>query len=351
LCYVFALLSKEQGMLTPLLMLMAAAAVRLGNHDVPDPEPDPARRERARRTALLLAFFVCATAAAYIVYRESILRFWWDRSKLDWTMNPLVRSTGADRWLVPVALVGRCAALLVAPAKLSFDYGTAISPAAHWGDPYLWLGFAAVALWLVLLGFAVARRDGPAAFCLVAFAVLYGVVSNFLSLIGTVFAERTLYLPSAFFVVLVGLYVSRLRSTGARRAAAGVLVVLLALGSLRTVTYAARWNDPLDFYEAALRDRPDSHQIQLVLANERRVRGDLDGAARLLERTRAAWPESDQAWIYSASVELDRGNLDAAEAYAQRAFALQNSMQAFGILTEVAERRAATRPATAPSVK
>ena len=359
LSFGVALLSKEQGMLTPLLMLMMFGVARFGADapEAPDARdslrgPDDARaRERRRTVALLLVFFVCATLAAYIVYRESILRFWWDRSKLDWMMNPLVLSRGPDRWVAPVAVVGRCAALLVAPVKLSVDYGTVISPTARWHDPYLWLGFASILLWLVLLAVSVLRRAWAAAFCLVAFAALYGMVSNFMSLIGTVFAERTLYLPSAFFLVLVGLGAARLQRPAARRAAATALAVLLALGSVRTVTYAHRWNDRLAFYEAALLDQPGSHQIHLLAANEKRVLGDYAGAERILEQARASWPDSDLVHVYSGMVALERGDLDAADRYADRAMSLKPSMDVLSLSQQIAERRAQIRSGLAPSTR
>jgi hypothetical protein len=62
----------------------------------------------------LLIILLTWTFAAYIVLREQILKFWWDRSFLDWTINPLIRPD-ADRWTMPLVLLGRYASLLVAP--------------------------------------------------------------------------------------------------------------------------------------------------------------------------------------------------------------------------------------------
>lgn len=135
-CFLVALLSKEQGILLPLMLLMAALFV--------------ARPTRQERPALLwLAALVCWILAGYLLYRESILPFVLNRNFLDWALNPVLRCAGADRWLMPVVLLGHYAALLVAPLKLSPDYtGAVIGWAVRFNDPYLYVGFLAIAAWL-----------------------------------------------------------------------------------------------------------------------------------------------------------------------------------------------------------
>src|SRR5688572_6616148 len=181
-CYVLAVLSKEQGMLLPLLLLALGLVIyrrpaRMPPDapiDAPALQPQPVS-PRERKALLLLA----------------------------WTVNPLIRSEGIDRWLVPLALLGRYAGLLVAPWKLAMDYGgLVIPPAARADDPYLYLGAAALAAWGVLLVVSLRKRAWATVFCLLAVGVTYGMVANVITLIGTVFAERLMYLPSAFFVVL-----------------------------------------------------------------------------------------------------------------------------------------------------
>ena len=347
-CFVVAVLSKEQGLILPLLMALLAA-VQFRGSPLRAPEPE-------RRVVLWLAFALCATLAGYIVYRENAVGFWWDKEKLDWVMNPLVRSRGADRWLMPLTLLGRYTALLLLPRKLSIDYGaTVIGWEARAGDPYLWLGAAALAAWAGLLAWCVARRAWPAAFCLAGVAVTYGVVANAVTLIGTIFNERLMYLPSAFFLALVGLGAARLPRR-ARPAAAATLAVLLALGSLRTFTYARRWNDPVAFYELSLREQPRSVQLYLLLAGEYRDRGDFERAEEVLADARRVAPDYWLVYNVSALTALARGDLDAAEAYAARSMSLHQNLQAAGIGVTVNQARAArlraaaaTPPATAPA--
>jgi hypothetical protein len=333
-CLVLALLSKEQGMLLPLLMLLLVMALRWKEGGASAPPP-------GRQVGKWLALTVLLTLAGYIVYRENTIRFWWDRSQLDWVMNPLVRSRGADRWLMPLVLLGRYTALLVAPWRLSIDYGaTVIGWEAHAGDPYLWLGAAAVAAWVGLLAWAVVKRAWPEAFCLLGVAVTYGLVSNALSLIGTIFNERLMYLPSAFFLVLVGLGAAR-RWRAAPAVAVVTLATLLALASVRTFTYARRWNDSVRFYEVSLREQPRSIQLYLLLATEYRERGDAERSERVLEAARRAAPDYWVVYNFSALTALARGDLDAAEQYVTRSMSLQPNLQANDISGKILEARKA----------
>lgn len=339
-CFVVALLSKEQGMLLPLL-LAPLAIFQLGGWPprIPDSE---------RRVIHWLVFGVCITLAGYIVFRENqnALRFWWDREKLDWVMNPLVRSRGADQWLMPLALLGRYTALLVTPLRLSIDYGsTVIGWEARADDPYLWLGAAALLAWIGLFALCAARRAWSALFCLLGVAITYGMVANVLTLIGTIFAERLLYLPSAFFLMLVGIGAARLPRR-ALPAASVALALLLALGSARTVSYASKWNDRLAFYQSSLRAQPGSVQLYLLLSSEARVRGELELAERVIAEARRVAPEYWLVYNYSALVACERGDYDAADRYAEKSMSLEPNLQALAIFDMVKEARAATQPAS-----
>ena len=152
----------------------------------------------------VLILLVCWTMASYIVLRESVLnlKFWWDRSFLDWTQNPMVHAHGADRLLMPFVLFGHYVQLLFFPHKLSIDYGgSVIGSQARFDDPYLYLGIAAAVAWCVAMILAIVRRNRTIVLCLLCFGLLYGLVGNILTIIGTNFGERLMYLPSAFLAI------------------------------------------------------------------------------------------------------------------------------------------------------
>src|SRR6185503_16280610 len=126
-----AVFSKEQGLLTPFMLLgMVWLRKSMGLWSPDDTKP-----------ARLLAAVLTLSMAAYITYRNRILPWYWETSGLDYAMQPMMRSELRDRILIPVALLGRYAALIVAPIRLSPEYGLGVfTHRQNWSDPYLWIG-------------------------------------------------------------------------------------------------------------------------------------------------------------------------------------------------------------------
>ena len=366
-CFLVALLSKEQGMLTPLLLLILAWTARkreafpslperecrgkgaLASEDLHHPStprltPLPEEVGTGVRSSRLLIILLTWSLAAYIVLRERMLKFWWDRSFLDWTINPLVRPD-ADRWTMPLELLGRYASLLVAPWKLSPDYGaTVIGWTVRSTDPHLYVGILAIVVWITWLILALRRRDGAAIFCLLAMALTYGMVSNFPVLIGVNFAERLMYLPSVFFVMLIASLLVRCPG----RCLVPLVSILLTLASVRSFTYARRWNDREHFYVTSLREQPQSIRLYLLLTSEHLSQGRLDDAARLAEEASQRLPDYWEVWIARANVAMERGEFAEAERFLLRAMDTPRAPTArvarWMMLLE--HRRSATRPAT-----
>ena len=97
---------------------------------------------------------------AYIIFASSCSGSAGTRQNLDWTVNPLVRSTGIDRVLMPFVLLGRYLVFLIAPLKLSLDYGThVIGWQVDWRQPYVYLGFATFAAAVLALVLAMCRKN------------------------------------------------------------------------------------------------------------------------------------------------------------------------------------------------
>ncbi len=350
-CFVLALLSKEQGMLLPLLLL---AAVPLRRHvpvaatadDLPaQPSLDyfnPSRHQRDRAPAMTLILLLLWTLAAYIFFRERILKFWWDRSFLDYTINPLVRSHGLlDRALMPYVLLGRYVALLVAPIHLSIDWGgNLIGAHVRFSDPYLYLGLIVGNAWAVACVLAIVKKRRTIAFCLFAAAAMLGMVLNAVTIIGTIFAERLLYIPSAFLLIVAAILLSRLPR--------GVLVsaMIVTLMTLRTVTYAWEWNDRLRLYAYETSIFPQSNRLQILLGEELDRRGRSAEALAVLAIARELDPNYYRAWMLSAIVARNAGDLEAALCLARRAHQLEPTDASATIIAEVSAKLAATRPAT-----
>jgi hypothetical protein len=293
ICCAAALLSKEQGMLFPLLLL-ALLPLSLARGIAP-PE---------RAAMKILAACVCYITAAYVLLREYTVGFWWDRTFLEWVMNPLVRSQGIDRVLMPVELVGRYFVVLVAPHRQAVDYGgMAIGWRVNWHDPYLYLGALTMAAWTIACVKSFRRRNWALAFCLLALAITYAMVGNIVALIGTIFAERLIYLPSAFFLLIVALGLARLPRT----VLVPMTVAIVVAGSMAAFAYARLWNTPLALFERCVENQPGGGRNYDLLFHELARRAQWADARRVAEQAIIAVPESDRPYGMLIEVQLKMG--------------------------------------------
>jgi hypothetical protein len=309
LCGIGAMLSKEQGMLLPFMLL--ALALLMGWRA-------QSKQEKHGKQALML--ILCWSTAGLIVLREEFLnlRFEWERPLLDLATQPLKESGTADRVLMLFVLLGRYAQLMIAPVRLSIDYGMSVmTGVAGRHDPYLYIGIATAAAWTAALILALAKRRREAAFCLIAAGMAYLMVSNVI-LIGTIFGERLIYLPSAFLLIWASIYLVRLSRTD--------LIVLLtfalALYGWRTVSYAERWNNRDQFYVTSLAEQPRSVRLYILVADDMMERGDLSGAAKVAEEGELVAPKYWNTWYLSGQIAERQGDLIMADALYRHALKL-----------------------------
>jgi protein O-mannosyl-transferase len=302
--------------------------------------PTPAEASAARGLLLVMLF----SLAAYIVYREHILPWYWETKLLDYATQPMTHSGPRDRVLIPIALFGRALALLVLPLKLSPEYGLAVITARQdLRDPYLYIGVAGLLATLVLVWTAYRRRAWSVLFLLFSAGLTYFMVAN-VKLIGVVFAERLLYLPSAFLLILVAMALARLPR---RRAMIIVVGLLLIGGSLRTVTYAARWNDLLGFYQRSLDENPRSARLRVLLADQLIKRGEFDRAGRIVEDGLRFASDYWKLWTLAARIAVEQGRLRDAQASIDRAWTLDPAIfEVLDVQDRLRKLQAATRPAT-----
>jgi hypothetical protein len=334
-CVAAAILSKEQGLLAPVLLLalwpLRRQVVRVD-----------AERERTpvRALALVLLFAL----PAYIAYREQILPWGWDVAAVDYATQPMSRSAGWDRALIPVALLGRAAALLAAPVRLSPEYGLAvITSRQEWPDPYLHIGLVVLLVIVVLTMIAMRRRSRVAMFLLLGAGLSYGMVAN-VFLIGVVFAERLLYLPSAF--VAIGVAIALARALPPRALAAG-LAVVVAVMAARSWTYAAQWNDRATFYDRALAASPRSVRLRVLVVGELIAAGDWARAKAVNDAAIAIGPEYWKVWSNAARIAAAQGRLDEAAAALERAWALKGDVaELLRVREEIEARRRAFKPSS-----
>ncbi len=236
------------------------------------------------------------------------------------------------RWGTPVAVCGLAGKLLVWPHPLSWDYSyAAIESVRRPGDPRLWAGLAV--LGAAAAGVVVSYRRRSAV--LVALGLLlipYSLNSNTYKIIGTIFAERYLFLPSAGWCFLVGLATAALVrwvrapvGRAGRRAAAAALLPLAVGGGLYGWLTIAR----NQVYSSAgllnttdLAAYPHSARLLTAVAADALRAGDLQRAASLARQAIAITPDFTESWRVAGLALYGLGRPDAALEHLTHSFLL-----------------------------
>jgi len=192
--------------------------------------------------------------------------------------NPIGTAPAATRLMTATAVFGQYLWLLVWPGPLSADYSfNQIPPVTTPGSAGFLAGAAALVALVVATVWAW-RRSKPLFFCGAFFLATFSLTSNFLRPIGTIMAERLLYLPSLGFTCAVAWVLAR---GGGRQAATVAGAALALVYGARTVARSADWHDHVALFSSAARVSPNSALVQANLANALLYqRGDAAGAAR-----------------------------------------------------------------------
>lgn len=254
--FFLALLAKESAATLGLVIVVAALV----------------RREPLRRLAAPLALHAAVLAAVLLLRRGVLGAVVFDmRSFVPFLDNPAAHASAGERVLTALEGIARTVRLLVFPDVLSADYSFDAIPVAK----SLSLAALAGAAILASAGAALVllRRRCPAlAFGAGFFLATFALTCNLAFPIGTIFAERLAYLPSAGFAIALAAPWPRGR---AATAAAAVAVVALAARS------AARCGDfrtQRALFESAVAACPRSAKAWHNLAVERDREGDAAGA-------------------------------------------------------------------------
>lgn len=272
-------------------------------------------RERAGGYAALTLPFVAFFYLRWRIHPHLLIGF---------AENPLVH---ADFWtarLTAVKVIGKLLWLFVWPARLSADYSYNAVPLSNWEDIKALLALA-VCVGAVLLAFRWRRSRKPALFLLVFFFITVAPTSNLILLIGSIMAERFLYLPS---VALAGLFVMSIVALGRRLTPATTRLAWPALAALclalaaRTYARNADWKDEVSLWTSAVAVCPESGKAHYNLG-------------QALQNVPGRLP--DAIAEYQAALRIDPGDAEAHTNFG-------NALAATGRMPEaIAEYQAALR--------
>ncbi len=186
--------------------------------------------------------------------------------RFPFTDNPLV---AADFWtarLTALKVMGLDLWLMIWPARLSSDYSYAQISLTH-GSLSDWLAWLSVAA--VVLGVTLIFRRNRIAF----FFALFGLVaflpaSNLIVPVGTIRAERILYLPALGLTACLVLAIYAAASRIGNPQIAPVLLAVIATGFVvRTWARNSDWRDDLTLAAATVRSSPMSYKAHAQLAD------------------------------------------------------------------------------------
>jgi len=240
------------------------------------------------------------------------------------TDNPLV---GVSFWtarLTAIEVLVKYIALLLWPLRLSCDYSYNQVALVGWSDGRALLSLAVCAAALSA-GVLCWRRARPICFFIALFFAALAPTSNLLFPIGTVMAERFLYLPAlaaAVSAVMAWWWAAR-RWTRVR--SMGPLLLALVCGALviRTWMRNSDWADNASLWTSSERAAPGSYKTHFnlsVIAGQ--VRKDIPGAIAEAERSMAvinALPDDRNiALPYANTAHWYRVEGDAAQDPAQK---------------------------------
>jgi protein O-mannosyl-transferase len=261
--------------------------------------------------AVLLALEAMWYARAAVFSRLPATLFpFWD--------NPLVDASFWTAKLTAIKVIARYLGLLVWPAHLSCDYSYAQIPLAT-GSPHDWLA------WLVVAAVAAAvvwtyPRNRTVFFLACAAFVAFLPTSNLLFPIGTIMAERFLYLPAIALAacIVLGVYAIA-RRTGRAGLAPVALCLIIAACAVRTWARNSDWQDDLSLASAAVADSPNSYKSHKLLAEALydsdtshadidRVIAEAEKSLAILEPV-ADWHNNPDSYRRAGGYYLTKGDL------------------------------------------
>jgi tetratricopeptide (TPR) repeat protein len=320
--FAFGFLSKENAVAAPFLTLAADLTLRRDSSGRP---VRPAWGYHAGSAALLVLLL---GVRATVLGGLGTARF------THFIDNPIAYQPFLLGRLTALKALAEYARLLVFPLRLSIDHSyNALPPAASAAEPLVVAG--GVVLLAGALGLATAwKRRRAAAFALAFVALALAPVSNLLVPIGTILAERLLYLPSVGACLLAGALVSwsAARAPGASGAPGGSqapavtasivasvpLVAVVGLLGARSIVRLLDWRDDRSIFASAIAVTPGSARAQFNYGSASEDAGDDVDAERGYRAALAIWPAfSDAHYNLAGLLARRQGWAEAIEHYRQ----------------------------------
>jgi hypothetical protein len=222
-------------------------------------------RTRRQAAGLIRGTFAMLIPVAAMLYQRAAVLGRSAAAFFPYYDNPIIGAGWVTGRLTALKVMGKYVGLLVWPARLSCDYSWAqVTPASgSAADGLAWISLAAA----LAAGVWLWRGSRTAAFLGGAAVLVFLPTSNLLFPIGTIMAERFLYLPAiAFAAGVVAAVGAAGKRVGTARLAPALLGLMVVASGARTWARNLDWQDALAVGKAAVEASPGSFKSHNLLA-------------------------------------------------------------------------------------
>ncbi|MEM6964027.1 MAG: tetratricopeptide repeat protein [Bacteroidota bacterium] len=172
--------------------------------------------------------------------------------------------TTFGRLATAIGMVGEYFKLLIFPHPLSFDYSYNTFPELGWGN---WKVLTSL---VSIIGLAYVAIKGLAeknllSFCILFFAITFGITSNIFFLIGATFAERFMFVPSLGFCLAVSyLFHKYLKAEKSKPPTSFYVIigVFVLLYFIKTFSQNKVWKSDETLFATGIHVAPNSTRTQ-----------------------------------------------------------------------------------------
>jgi protein O-mannosyl-transferase len=316
--YLFSMMSKESG--------ITLIAVILLTEYIYYAKRSPTSLYQNLRKGLWKVFAGYLAAAALFLGLRAIVLGKMLHAPTAFVDNPLFHASLLTRELTAMKILFQSLGLLLWPIHLSADYSyNQISLITKWSEPAGIAVTIACLVFLIILGWSYYRAQNVF-LSLGYFLVTYSIVSNLIIPIGTIRADRLLYMPSLGIFLLIGILLAKLdvkiQWPWAKSAFYSAVAVLLILLGVRTVYRNDDWRDAVTLWEKTIQTSPNSTRARYSLGNAYMTEKKYGLAAEQYRIAESIYAKNSELLANLGSALYQMGDTEEAIRYYRRAIEL-----------------------------
>lgn len=202
--------------------------------------------------------------------------------------NPFLNTSSVEKYATIIYTGLLYFKLMIFPIHLSYDYNFNQIPLIGFGDWHVILSII-IHLCLFLIALVTFKSKSVYSFSILFYFITFSIVSNFFISVGTLFADRFVYIPSIGFcllIVVAGYHLAewlkkKINFSFAHKFLTGLLVVASILYLIRVTDRIGDWKDNNTLFLADVDDAPNSVKVQI---NASLAYMDLSGSKTGLDR-------------------------------------------------------------------